>query len=55
MVCECGHNKDRHESGRDYGYHGWQCRGIIVDGKRKSCNCPYYRKQTKKKLESSNL
>ncbi len=37
MVCQCGHNKDKHESGLDYGYHAWQCT-------IHSCNCPYYRK-----------
>ncbi len=25
MTCVCGHNKDKHETGRDYGYHGWKC------------------------------
>ncbi len=41
MVCVCGHNKDKHESGRDYGYHGYKCAEF-------NCKCTTYINQSRR-------
>ena len=46
MVCECGHNKDCHEYGRDYGVHGYHCAHRNEKGNC-DCGCEYYKKKTK--------
>ena len=53
MVCECGHNKNEHAYGRDYGSHGYTCEHKNekdTNEYQKSgrhCNCEYYRKKEK--------
>jgi hypothetical protein len=43
MVCECGHNKDRHETYRDSGKNEGKCTGLGMNQRCKK-SCEYYHK-----------